>query len=1647
MIDEQLKVPLPSVPTRRRSRTNRTMETAITSKPPETTQASLGEPVNNSVKATNEEPESRPIRVVSAEAERNGAVAEPPQLAERGRGESEPRELAKEVDPSDSPAERKGNRRSAFGWFAGRIGLGDRGETPPLQSDVIARSFPEVSRHMATPESAFIQKEPIQTMVPTSQPMAGLRPEEAAPAEQAFSEHLARDSGPIPVDGPGSPTRSAAVEEQVQLPENEPTPTEAPLVEQTLEIGQEEIGLALTSDGRLETPIRAETNVDAEPEVNVHESMGNYAISVSGSSSISSERHSLNYEEAAAETPLPSPKIAAPYPDIVQGDEELIERAYAPREHHIGMNHEYDSQLSPLDEPSMVENVPVGQQFVRAERLESFEEHEDNLAVHQEYYHPPVEEQAPYYAGQTLGQAPIQVVHETPRLDAEDYHVEEYLEPQSPPFDLRVPDEDSIPLSPVTYFDAPPSNKEGLSNGYQYTNSLAQPERGFNYKEGIIPQDVEPSVVRQSPQMTPTLVEQAENIPDAQVAIVYDGMEPENYPEPEVPPHSAREVELFHNGEYDQSVHHAEYEEDQYPHIAPVEATSMDAHSLVKAEVEFEHPVANEVAYGAQDTAMYEPALPIARVVDEAGEPHAPGHNGHIDDHDSCDETPVLLEGSPNQHAVESFNVDVSDYKMDYGLALDNVQLPNGTWSVGPINETVYQSMAVEYLAPTTYLRETIEGPKDFTAEILSTEETREVPALPSPHVEREVSHEEPGSERVISETEENSEVSTLPALSYEQPVGAGQFEEYRYDIEDSETGHGQEELPSAASMMKGKGTMLDEPSYAVDTRESELDREVLANSTSAEKFYEDPEVEVRSSILPEETEGFAHPLAYAEQGPVAHDAEEHSAGVEVSEVDETRQVSLLPSLITGEEIVVGGGSHFGDTIELQEESRSISHDPPTEKGLLEEAEDGLSHSEIERSQEPAVVLPDSQESAVLQGEPQQDESTNIEYVNLAHEVQPVAAQLPNGTWAIDPSESDQEIVLARFRETFARFRKAVAPSIERRFSQPPAPQALEDLATLGTSIPNIAVEKQPVAAQLANGSWVMDPAEDEYDMSFAVANAAAAMHEGQDAALVDEAAEGDVHRDFSENSSSAHETPGLESPASITKTPSTEQVATPDKVELASQPAVADGYEYHQMQPEPEYGEVEPVAEKAPTLPMSPFHSDPAMIPDVALAENQYYETYDRRLYEPAQPQLMAPAVIMEDQGSAYHSYYGEVYHDTQGSHSYSDNLAVAGEVTTDTESQAFVTPMQSAGIHTPSQFQEHPDNFHSPDEYPYAAEVAATVHGQDELFDSDDDESEYQSQTGYEEDENRHATQLSLPPQSSNYDAYSTEPTVTPTAAVLDAELQSYEEMRPVEYTPENSTSMDSLVEDNSDISPMSLREAAPAPASSSLSRGLAFSRHNPERPVTPPGQMGRPDNYGVNTPDVPWDASGQIDSTPMSLVSQSTISTASESPVHAALPIDNHEPVIRDSWPAPMGQFGDRHDAHVPSPLQYHDTPKSFSEENLPTPIATQMPHNVLARNSPTASPSPPSSLIQKMRSIFETPSGGSGVDSAASSPSRSRPSSGIFNMPLRRARTAGPVSPGYDIPGEPRKGGFLNEAEDEIDERSALLRTATGGLDEN
>ncbi len=292
---------------------------------------------------------------------------------------------------------------------------------------------------------------------------------------------------------------------------------------------------------------------------------------------------------------------------------------------------------------------------------------------------------------------------------------------------------------------------------------------------------------------------------------------------------------------------------------------------------------------------------------------------------------------------------------------------------------------------------------------------------------------------------------------------------------------------------------------------------------------------------------------------------------------------------------------------------------------------------------------------------------------------------------------------------------------------------------------------------------------------------------------------------------------------------------------------------------------------------------------------------------------------------------------------------------------------------------------------------------------------------------------------------------------------------------------------------LSPLSLR---PNDSPVTPHRGLSESRHAPAKrplPVTPPQQTAlaqpRDEEEEAFAPRdvtlVPWHA--RHDSVPASLHSQTTLSSSPPSPVRSSVPTDGHEPAIRDSWteaaptPSPdphlrhmylSGMSGGGTPGRVRSgsllqqqpdydPFKYSpggggEGPRNSSNHSPlaarwatragdPAAITPPLRRGSVSQRYPVAS-SPPSSLFQKMRSIFEPPPGGSSMPTpppSTASPSRSRSASGVWYSPSssngNNGRTAGSAADtGYDAPGE-KTGGFLNEAEN-VDERSALLSSS-------
>ncbi|KAK6082416.1 hypothetical protein SCUP234_04255 [Seiridium cupressi] len=264
--------------------------------------------------------------------------------------------------------------------------------------------------------------------------------------------------------------------------------------------------------------------------------------------------------------------------------------------------------------------------------------------------------------------------------------------------------------------------------------------------------------------------------------------------------------------------------------------------------------------------------------------------------------------------------------------------------------------------------------------------------------------------------------------------------------------------------------------------------------------------------------------------------------------------------------------------------------------------------------------------------------------------------------------------------------------------------------------------------------------------------------------------------------------------------------------------------------------------------------------------------------------------------------------------------------------------------------------------------------------------------------------------------------------------------------------------------EVSPLVLRGARPMTPNSG---GLATSRRtlsrDPETPTRPTERAMAPEPVPEPELDpamfvprdvthVPWHA--RADSVPYSIRSRSTLSSGPSSPVHSALPVDKHEPKIRDSWHGPVGSLGhsrtntqatDRSSGEEFDPFRYDSAKPSPYDINSPRrsvqihqPFTETKPLSETNRNSIAGSP-----MFQKLRNMFEAPIG-SGSSSSSSSPTKSRPVSNIF-IPTGRERSSSqlresfvPLDPGHT----PRHGSFRNENEDDFDERSSLLEHSAG-----
>lgn len=444
------------------------------------------------------------------------------------------------------------------------------------------------------------------------------------------------------------------------------------------------------------------------------------------------------------------------------------------------------------------------------------------------------------------------------------------------------------------------------------------------------------------------------------------------------------------------------------------------------------------------------------------------------------------------------------------------------------------------------------------------------------------------------------------------------------------------------------------------------------------------------------------------------------------------------------------------------------------------------------------------------------------------------------------------------------------------------------------------------------------------------------------------------------------------------------------------------------------------------------------------------------------------------------------------------------------DSGSETFETPLESADFRKPQEDSRHvtSGNFtraldHLPDE------SAHTVQGTDDLFDDTDDaedQDDYGEAVVYQQsneptdsspngektvystrgDENNtalggHRSSLSLGSVghrsqgsiSSIRDTTPVRPTFGsyiggPNIVRADWAAEHEDELRPPSLNPTPQLGP-YTTHDTPEISPFALRNT-PMPSHGNEQRGLNSSMWNPDRPQTPTSATSQSNNPFA-TPQrqaesgfdpslfVPRDVThGRQDSVPASLHSQTTLDSSWSSPVHSSLPIDRHEPVIRDSWPAPapgyqqyLSSWSSRPRGDTTSTAAEYDPfkPDNGGAPGGQTAAKPSSSYNPFlqrgrAESSVSAAPSNPSvsnspsrgsALFAKMRNIFESQSS-NGADDVPASPGKPRPVSGVFHPVTSAQRLSQDSATGQR---HDERGGFLNEADHEIDERSAFLRS--------
>ncbi|KAI6358739.1 hypothetical protein MCOR25_007246 [Pyricularia grisea] len=214
-----------------------------------------------------------------------------------------------------------------------------------------------------------------------------------------------------------------------------------------------------------------------------------------------------------------------------------------------------------------------------------------------------------------------------------------------------------------------------------------------------------------------------------------------------------------------------------------------------------------------------------------------------------------------------------------------------------------------------------------------------------------------------------------------------------------------------------------------------------------------------------------------------------------------------------------------------------------------------------------------------------------------------------------------------------------------------------------------------------------------------------------------------------------------------------------------------------------------------------------------------------------------------------------------------------------------------------------------------------------------------------------------------------------------------------------------------------------------------------------------------------NTPWHS--RNDSVPMSMHSQTTLSSAPSSPIHSALARDNREPVIRESWPAVPGQHQDYlAGMGAGASLDYSNRPRNYSQATidygrsrnvsevsnfdpfgpssqkssaresfqsakvaaqdkpLPSAPAAQPAAAVGNHRNSVGAGSSPGSIFQRMRSVFEKPA--AEADSSTEPVTRSRPVSGVFVPVKASSRPTGNLDSAGTIREASNRNSFVLDA---------------------